>query len=377
MQAFVFKKNQPSAIPADLTLSQHGLQVREEGEVHARLEQLPWSALSLEQGGAGNKLLFFHVENREDLSSVYLPLTAELLATLKTIDQPQVGSFLNRQKHFRLKQSALLTGVLSGFLAFVLAIYFLWSPLLGALTNFLPFSVEQKIGDRILGLILPISSRVDNPEVLGELRKQIEPLRLQLPKEMQDLRIYLSRDLSINAFALPGGNLVFNLGLLREAKKMEEILGVAGHELAHVRERHVLKALVQALGGYLIVDLLFGNITGIIAVLTSQSELLLSRGFSRSQERDADLKGMEMLAQAGIDPLAMADFFEIILAEAKKNEASELGQIEKHLGFLSTHPHTEERIESIKKWRADHYPDHIFSKIDMDFSGFQAKVKAL
>ena len=77
---------------------------------------------------------------------------------------------------------------------------------------------------------------------------------------------------------------------LKKANSAEEILGVAAHEIAHITQRHVLRNMIQALGVFSLFQLVLGDITGIIAVLSDQGSFLLMKGFSRSIEEDADEK---------------------------------------------------------------------------------------
>ena len=147
----------------------------------------------------------------------------------------------------------------------------------------------------------------------------------------------------INAFALPGGYVFVNRGLIEAADNEAQLAAVMGHELSHVALRHgtaqASKAqLLQGAAG------IFGGIFG-----GSAGGALLSQGvaagavglllhYSRSDETQADVLGTQVIYDAGYDPRAMAQFFEKIEAEAKGQNPPQ---------FLSDHPNPGNRIERV------------------------------
>jgi predicted Zn-dependent protease len=211
----------------------------------------------------------------------------------------------------------------------------------------IPFEIEQMIGDRLIGSVLPTHSRIYDEEILKLLGQTLEPLRLALPSEYREFKFYVSADPQVNAFAIPGGHIVFNMGALKVANDASELLGVAAHELAHVTQRHSMRNIIQGAGIFVLLQAFFGDVTGIIAVIADQGSFLMNQSFSRSMETDADKKGFQYLLEAKIDPRGMSRFFQHVLKQP--NFLGDAGKkAEKTLEFLSTHPNTEDRIKQIE-----------------------------
>lgn len=211
--------------------------------------------------------------------------------------------------------------------------------LLSSASNKIPWSFENAMGDQLLPSILPADQRIDDPKAQAELEALLLPItsRIDQPR----IKVHISKDPALNAFAIPGGHLIFNRGMLLAAESPEEIVGVAAHEIAHATERHVMRSMIQGLSLYAAVTLFLGDVSGVGAYLIHQGQALLQSGFSRKQEREADAKGVENLVNAKIDPKGMIRFFERIQKEAGPSPSGVTQ-------FLSTHPLTSERIDAIE-----------------------------
>ena len=156
--------------------------------------------------------------------------------------------------------------------------------------------------------------------------------------------ITVFRDDSANAFALPGGKIGVNSGLLDVARNQDQLASVIGHEVAHVIARHhnarVSAAYATEAGLNLIQALASGGgqsgqIMGLLG-LGAQVGVLMPYG--RSQEREADLLGLDLMARAGFDPRASTELW--------RNMARAGG--DGLPGFLSTHPSHGDRIEELR-----------------------------
>jgi Zn-dependent protease with chaperone function len=145
----------------------------------------------------------------------------------------------------------------------------------------------------------------------------------------------------INAFCMPGGKIAFFTGILDQLRLTDdEVAMIMGHEMAHAlrehaRERMAKSALTQ-LGAGLLGEFIGG---GQYAGAFRLGGDLLKLGFSRSDESEADLVGMELAARAGYDPRAGITLWQ------KMASANEGGQLE----FLSTHPSDQHRIRDIER----------------------------
>jgi predicted Zn-dependent protease len=150
-----------------------------------------------------------------------------------------------------------------------------------------------------------------------------------------------------NAFAMPGGKVGVNSGLIELANEDEdEIAAVIGHEVAHVAKRHSNKRMSQGVGvalGGILLDTAMRN--------KSSNDRALARGaygvgatvgavlpFSRSQEREADDLGLIYSAKAGYDPRASIRFWQKMMSKSRRKMPQ----------FLSTHPDSGKRIEFLK-----------------------------
>ena len=112
----------------------------------------------------------------------------------------------------------------------------------------------------------------------------------------------------VNAFALPGGHMILMTGLMREARSPEEVAGVLAHEVQHVLQRHVVKRTVRALGWRVWFSLFFGG-SGLEEVAFGAGNLM-EMTYGRAQESEADRKGAELLAKAGLPIGPLGDFFD-------------------------------------------------------------------
>jgi len=162
--------------------------------------------------------------------------------------------------------------------------------------------------------------------------------------ELFPFAIQVVYDKNINAFSLPGGPIFINTGLIDASDNEAQLAGVIGHEMSHVVLRHGtnqaskqnLVALPALLAGALVGDSLLGQLTRIGINFGANSALLK---FSRADEKEADYNGAEIMADAGYNPLELANFFEKL--EAKAGHQGALVQ------FLSDHPNPGNRVAAM------------------------------
>lgn len=153
----------------------------------------------------------------------------------------------------------------------------------------------------------------------------------------------------VNAFALPGGFLYVNRGLISISDTEAELAGVIAHEIGHVVGRHGAKALTRQLGLEIILGMISGrNPTGVQRVasqLAGIGGILSMLHHSREAEREADALAVVNLRKAGYDPEGLTAFFEKLL-EINDREPGALATM------FATHPPSRERIESTRKQAA-------------------------
>ena len=183
-------------------------------------------------------------------------------------------------------------------------------------------------------------------------------------------------DPSINAFALPGGPMFIQTGLIAAADNEGQVAGVMGHEMAHVILRHGTNQASKA--NLIQLPLVVaGEMAGSRGMLGTLMQLGIGLGansvlmkFSRSAESDADLLGARLLHTAGYNPVELARFFEKLEAEAGKGNA--LTQ------FFASHPNPGNRVKNIQA-DMQFYPraNYLPEAPTADFLAAKAAAKAL
>lgn len=172
---------------------------------------------------------------------------------------------------------------------------------------------------------------------------------------------FMLRERDINAFATLGGHIGVNAGLVLAAEREDEVAGVLAHEVAHVTQEHVLRAVERArrdqlpillamLGAIAVANSAGGNSSSDAAQAAMVTAMGLAQqrqiDYTRSNESEADRVGIQALARAGFDPMGMADFFAKLHARSRTNAASLYGETP---DYLRTHPMTTTRITEAKE----------------------------
>lgn len=215
-------------------------------------------------------------------------------------------------------------------------------------------SDEYQLGLQIMREIRRQGALFDDPL----LRDYLQSIghRISSNSENPELSFYFFpvRDNSINAFALPGGFIGVNTGLVLLADDEDELAGVMAHEIAHVTQRHVARRVEAASGMNLRA---LAAMLGAIAIAasgvrpdTAQGALVAAQAyaqqqqinFTRANEYEADRVGIQILADAGFEPEGMIDFFEKMQRDSAWVEA-------RRPEFLSTHPSSSSRLNEARQ----------------------------
>jgi beta-barrel assembly-enhancing protease len=154
---------------------------------------------------------------------------------------------------------------------------------------------------------------------------------------------------TVNAFALPGGQVFITLGLLDRLQTEAQLAGVLGHEIGHVIERHSAQQMAKnQLGQSLIVAVAAGSDqekrSMMLAAVVNQ---MIQLRYGRKDESQADLWGIRLMEKAGFDPTAMVQVMEILKAASGDGRGIELFQ---------SHPNPDLRIEQINAYLKEHPP---------------------
>jgi len=173
----------------------------------------------------------------------------------------------------------------------------------------------------------------------------------------------------VNAFALPGGIIYVNRGVLERADRMDELAGVMGHEIEHVVRRHSVKQMEQMQGANMGVALtcaltnICSNQAAAAAINVGGTAIFAK--FSRTDEVQADEGGFHNLMNAGISPEGMLSFFQKLLAEEQQSGSSGAAN-----SWFADHPGTEDRIADIQRMLAQ-VPQSTLRSLTTDTQAFQ------
>ncbi|MEP1033349.1 M48 family metallopeptidase [Ekhidna sp.] len=171
------------------------------------------------------------------------------------------------------------------------------------------------------------------------VNKVLKPVTTRLLDSLKpqkyEYKFYLLDDSNeINAFATLDGNIYVFSGLLKFVDNPEQLAGILAHEIGHHENGDLVDRLMKELG----LSVLAAVLTGGDAVMISEiSNLLLSTGFDRKQEREADEFAYDLMVKSQVNPARLAHFFTKLKAEEKSYPDD--------LEIIMTHPNSKNRIE--------------------------------
>ena len=201
-----------------------------------------------------------------------------------------------------------------------------------------PVSVDQRIGRLTIEAMDLQGEPVEDPVIVDAVQAMVERLEPHAGSEAFSFSVQVVDAPIVNAFALPGGPIVVYTGLIEKADSPEQVAGVLAHEMAHVTQRHGIERIAQSVGLVLAVDLLLGDTSGLVALSVELLQNAAISSYSRAQEAEADEVGVIALHQAGIQPLELARFFEILEEESNISDL---------IQWLASHPSHENRVAAI------------------------------
>ncbi len=195
-------------------------------------------------------------------------------------------------------------------------------------------NTEKNIGDLIWEQIEKTENVIYDDSITSTLDSLLLPLCKENFIERDSLKVHIIEKDEINAFAMPDGHLVVYTGLVEASKTEEALLGVLGHEIAHIEGNHVMKKLSKEIGFSVLLSLTGANSGMIKEVLKTLS----SSAYDRSLEQEADMQSVDYMLNANIDPRPFADFM---------YELSIDNELHKYTYWISTHPESEARAKAI------------------------------
>ena len=232
---------------------------------------------------------------------------------------------------------------------------------------------ERELGQKLARAIERSAAVVDDP-VINEYVNRLGQLLVRNSDARTPFIVKVLDYDEINAYALPGGFLFVNRGLILAADNEAQLTGAMAHEIAHVAARHATRSATRAqiIDG-LSLSLIF--ITGPLGLaahgLAIVSKPLTFRKFSRDAEREADLLGLEYQYAAGYDPQEFVALFEALGAGEEKHRSL-------LVKAFATHPMTSDRIKLAQEEITTYLPGHHQYVIDTsEFQDIKARLKTI
>ena len=200
-------------------------------------------------------------------------------------------------------------------------------------------SKEHSIGESYAKAILSLNGfeKVNNLFIASVLDSTSKKLFEAQPEPRFTYNIVVVENEMINAFALPGGYIIITKGLIEFCETAEELIAVICHEVGHIENRHVITRLIKDIG----IDLLTSGDSFVVGEI---AKTVVSSGYNRKQEEEADLFACELLASLGLEPRSLASFFRRL---KDKGLEGPLGQFE----MVSSHPNFDSRIKSVLSFK--------------------------
>jgi len=314
------------------------------------LASLPYAGMKISVTGMDDRYLCFEAAvDGTDLRLLVpdkqiAPHIQALGAPRAIVDQlGGAAKVRTRRKVGRLSVMAVLGGIL---IALVLVAWALFEWAVDKVVDQIPPEWEVELGRATASDVLAQHNVCVDPALNGAVQELGQRLVGGMGASPYRWHVRVLDDEDVNAFALPGGYLFINRGLIDKSADGYQVAGVLAHEMQHVALRHGIRNLVRQVGLMLIVYAVVGDASAVERLLVGSAADLASMSFSRDQEREADQQGLALIYNAAMDPFGLPRFLQVIAAEE--------GAVESALTLVSTHPASADRVtelnETIQAW---------------------------
>lgn len=237
-------------------------------------------------------------------------------------------------------------------------------------------SDERQMGDEYSGQINSQLPLVTDSRITGYVSTLGRQIAQRTSRGALEWRFFVVDSRDVNAFALPGGFIYVNRGLIERSATLDQLAGVLGHEIGHVVARHSVDQMKKSTGASIGITLLCTltsiceGAIGQVAVNVAGSAFLAKH--SREDEAEADSQAVVNVINAGISPLGIPEFFEVLMRERR----SAPGLLD---NFFASHPLEQSRVERTRQLIASLDGARIAAlpRDDAGFQRFRALVAAL
>jgi len=236
---------------------------------------------------------------------------------------------------------------------------------------------EQALGRAIMRDVYADPRYLDDPEIESYLNQLGYKLVSVSTRNQREFTFFVVNDPTINAFAMPGGNIGVHTGLLLAAQSESELASVVAHEIAHVTQDHIARMVaaqsqsywptMAALALALLASRSNPNVASAAIASTQAYSIQNQLNYSRDYEREADRLGYDMMTRADYDSRGMSGFFNRLQRANRFYDSSAPA-------YLRTHPLTSDRIADMEA-RSEATPYHQVED-SLDFRLVRARLRA-
>jgi beta-barrel assembly-enhancing protease len=258
---------------------------------------------------------------------------------LKEITRANQGFFKKLVRQRLVWFAAIIIGIIVGIYFLVITLV----PYLGA--AMISRDTEIGMGNQLKEVMLADEkvggSTVDAARTV-KLQAFADKIKLS---DTYPIRVTIVNNATVNAYALPGGQIVVYSGMIENISSAEQLAALLAHEASHVDRRHSLRSMLRSTADALIISVIFSDVSAIAATIIGNTQALRSLDYSRSAEREADEFGMKLMLENDIDVSGMKKLMQVLQKQ---------GDVPENISFLSSHPLTAKRIEAADDFIREH-----------------------
>ena len=318
-------------------------------------------------GGTSDRLIYFNHPSHPDIS--FYTTDKKILKDPNLHYHEHAQSGVKKVKKTRAINWTIWLSILGFFLAIILSLFTFRTNIMKGVANQVPPSWEKEVGDKLFEEVKTEYKLIKDSALVAELTETLQPLVNAIGDTSFHFKFYIANNPTMNAFAMPGGNVVIHSGIIQKAASWEELMGVLAHELSHVTQRHHVRGIISNLGIYVALSALVGDASALLGTLAQASGSLTSLKTSREYETESDETGWNYLLNANINPEGMIGMFKKLQKEYPEDKDTE-----ELTSLVSSHPAIGERIELLTKKKSE-LKNKQFITFKNSFDTFKTRLK--
>ena len=261
--------------------------------------------------------------------------TKEFAEKLENIFKQRERSWISRALN---KNVMGMVKVLALFFAVLIAAYFRLVPFLAErLAKKVPVSYEEQLGDALFDTLK--EGFIIDEKMTAYINGFFSEMKISTN---YNIRITVVKENAVNAFAMPGGNMIVYDKILTGMDSYEELAALLSHEFTHINEKHTTRSLFRQLGSTIFLSVILGDVGAIANTVIRNADNLKGLNYSRGLEKEADINGLKILSERKIDCNGFINLFELLKKETQQT-ATQPAE------WASSHPDLDKRIDYIKK----------------------------